>query len=72
MAVLFVQISVSIDGYIEDASGGLEWFTEDKAVEAFATETLRAIGGMVFGRIEERKFTSGALVSRYAVRNSPA
>lgn len=50
MSLLFVQISVSIDGYIEDADGGLEWFTADRTVEAFATETLRAIGGMVFGR----------------------
>jgi dihydrofolate reductase len=50
MAVLFVQISVSVDGYIEDAKGGLDWFTGDRAVEAFATETLRTIGGMVFGR----------------------
>jgi len=50
MAPLFVQISVSVDGYIEDANGGLEWFTEDTSVDAFATETLRAIGGMVFGR----------------------
>jgi len=49
-APLFVQISVSLDGYIEDDDGGLEWFTEDKAVETFATETLRSIGGMVFGR----------------------
>jgi len=50
MAPLFVQISVSVDGYIEDADGGLEWFTQDKAVEAFATDTLRSIGAMVFGR----------------------
>ena len=50
MAALFVQISVSVDGYIEDANGGLEWFTQDQAVDAFATETLRSIGGMGFGR----------------------
>jgi dihydrofolate reductase len=50
MAPLFVQISVSIDGYIEDAEGDLEWFTKVKAVEAFATDTLRYIGAMVFGR----------------------
>jgi hypothetical protein len=50
MAVPFVQISISVDGFIEDADGGLEWFTEDKAVESFATETLRAIDGMVFGK----------------------
>ena len=50
MALLFVQISVSVDGFIEDSDGGLEWFTEDKTAEAFATETLRAIDGIVFGK----------------------
>ena len=50
MAALFVQISISVDGYIEDANGGLEWFTQDQAVDAFATRTLRSIDGMAFGR----------------------
>ena len=50
MAQLFVQISISADGFIEDAAGKLDWFTEDQAVEGYATETLRAIGGMVFGK----------------------
>jgi len=50
MAQLFVQISISADGFIEDADGKLDWFTEDRTVEGFATETLREIGGMVFGR----------------------
>jgi dihydrofolate reductase len=59
VAPLFVQISVSVDGYIEDADGRLQWFTEDKSAEAFATDTLRAIGGMVFGR------TAHALLSAF-------
>jgi dihydrofolate reductase len=59
MSLLFVQISVSVDGFIEDADGGLDWFTEDKAVEAFATETLRAIDGMVFGK------TAHALLAQF-------
>jgi dihydrofolate reductase len=50
MAQLFVQISVSLDGYIEDANGGLDWFAQDKSADAFATETLRSIDGMVFGK----------------------
>ena len=50
MARLFVQISVSADGFIEDAAGNLDWFTADKMAEGFATDTLRSIGGMVFGR----------------------
>lgn len=65
MATLFVQISVSVDGYIEAADGSLEWFTKDKAVEAFATQTLRSIGGMVFGR------TAHALLAEFW-KNPPA
>jgi hypothetical protein len=51
VAQLVVQIGVSADGFIEDADGKLDWFTEDKTAEASATETLRSIGGMVFGRM---------------------
>jgi hypothetical protein len=43
MARFFVQISVSADGFIEDADGQLDWFREDKTAEAYATETLRSI-----------------------------
>jgi hypothetical protein len=31
MAELFLLISVSLDGYIEDRNGDLSWFTEDMA-----------------------------------------
>lgn len=50
MAELFLQISVSLDGYIEDKSGDLAWFTEDSSLDDLATETLRSIDGMIFGR----------------------
>ena len=50
MSLLFVQSSISVDGLIEDANGVLAWFTEDKSVEAFLTQTLRAIDRMVLGR----------------------
>lgn len=51
MAPLFVQISISADRFIDAADGSLEWFTEDQTVQAFATETLREISGiMVFGK----------------------
>ena len=65
MAQLFVQISISADGFIEDAAGKLDWFTEDQAVEGYATETLRAIGGMVFGK------TAHALLAEFW-KNAPA
>jgi dihydrofolate reductase len=50
MAELFIQIAVSLDGYIEDADRGLDWFVTDGSFDRFATETLRSIDGMVFGR----------------------
>ena len=65
MAGLFVQISVSADGFIEDADGKLDWFTEDKTAEDYATDTLRSIGGMVFGR------TAHALLAEFW-KNAPA
>jgi dihydrofolate reductase len=65
MTRFFVQISVSADGFIEDANGGLDWFTGDKAVEDYATDTLRTIGGMVFGR------TAHALLADFW-KNAPA
>jgi dihydrofolate reductase len=50
MAELFLQISLSLDGFIEDEKGDLQWFTEDVSLDELATETLRSIDGMIFGR----------------------
>jgi dihydrofolate reductase len=50
MSDLFLQISVSLDGYIEDKNKDLSWFTEDVSVDELATETLRSIDGMIFGK----------------------
>lgn len=50
MAELFLQISVSLDGYIESTSGDIEWMTSDTSLDAVATETLKSIDGMIFGR----------------------
>ena len=50
MAEMFLQISVSLDGYIEDPNGDIEWMTSDTSIDAFATATLQSIDGMIFGR----------------------
>lgn len=50
MAELFIQISVSLDNYIEDANGDIEWMAHDTPVDHIHTETLRSIEGMIFGR----------------------
>lgn len=50
MAWLFAQISVSLDGFIEDREKNIDWMTEDTAVDALHTRTLDEIDGMIFGR----------------------
>ena len=50
MSELFLQISVSLDGYIEDATGNIDWMVFDASVDPFATQTLESIDGMIFGR----------------------
>ncbi len=50
MAELFLQIAVSLDGYIEAGDGDLEWMTCDPHFDPVATATLETVGGMIFGR----------------------
>ncbi len=50
MAELFVQISISLDGYIEDADKSIEWMELDTSFDPVATATLQSIDGMIFGR----------------------
>jgi dihydrofolate reductase len=50
MSEIFLQISISLDGYIEDENGDIEWMTGDTSFDRFATETLQSIDGMIFGR----------------------
>jgi dihydrofolate reductase len=50
MAKLFVQMSVSLDGFIEDPDGGMDWFAGDEVFDELLTSTLRGIDGMIFGR----------------------
>ena len=50
MSELFLQIAVSLDGYIEDANGDIDWMVFDASVDPYATQTLESIDGMIFGR----------------------
>ena len=47
---LFAQISVSLDGYIEDKDKAIDWMTEDRSVDELHTRVLGEIDGMIFGR----------------------
>lgn len=50
MAELFLQIAVSLDGYIEDADKNIEWMEFDTSFDPVITATLQSIEGMIFGR----------------------
>ena len=50
MAELFIQIAVSLDGYIEGPDRDLSWFTGDDSFDQVATDTLNSIEGMIIGR----------------------
>jgi dihydrofolate reductase len=50
VAELFLQISVSLDGYIEDRDRDIEWMASDTSLDAVSTATLQSIDGMIFGR----------------------
>lgn len=49
MADLILQIAVSLDGYIEDSSGSIDFMESDTSLDAVHTATLRSIDGMIFG-----------------------
>jgi dihydrofolate reductase len=51
MRRLFLQINVSLDGFIEDTDGEIDWHFADDEFEEFINETLRSIDAMVFGRV---------------------
>ena len=51
MRTLFLQINVTLDGYVEDANRDIDWHFSDSEFDEFILDTLRNIDGMVFGRV---------------------
>ena len=49
MSKLIYMTSMSLDGYVEDESGGIDWAIPDQ-VHEFATELMRRIGTVLMGR----------------------
>ncbi|MGC5031669.1 dihydrofolate reductase family protein [Micromonospora sp. DT229] len=41
---------MSLDGYMEDESGGFAWFPPDDEVFAFITGLVRSVGSFLYGR----------------------
>ncbi|HLX19617.1 MAG TPA: hypothetical protein VKR23_05645, partial [Gaiellaceae bacterium] len=50
MAKLVFSAIASLDGYIEDASGGFAWAAPDAEVHAFVNDQERGIGTYLYGR----------------------
>ncbi len=50
MAPLIYSLSCSLDGYIEDATGSLDWGAPDAEVHGFVNDLQRSVGTYLFGR----------------------
>ena len=50
MSRLTYAVLTSLDGYVNDASGGFEWAAPDPEVHAFANDLERWIGTHLYGR----------------------
>lgn len=50
MAKLIYPINVSLDGYMEDKQGNLEWSISDDEIFTFWTEFQRPMGTYLYGR----------------------
>ena len=50
MAKLIYVANVSLDGYIEDAHGSLEWTAPSDEVFTFITDLVRPVGTFLYGR----------------------
>lgn len=50
MAKLIYSAIASLDGYVEDASGGFGWAAPDEEVHAFVNDLERSVGTYLYGR----------------------
>ena len=50
MAKLIYSAIASLDGYVEDSTGGFDWAAPDEEVHAFVNDLERPIGTYLYGR----------------------
>lgn len=51
MGKAFLHINVSLDGYICDPAGDIDWHFSDDEFQGYLDDLLGSIHGMVFGRV---------------------
>ena len=73
MKRLFLHINVSLDGYICDAAGDIDWHFADEEFQRYLDHLLESIDGMVFGRVAYEQLaaywpTAGNEVSTTQIR----
>jgi dihydrofolate reductase len=77
MAKLIYVANVSLDGYIEDAQGSLDWAAPTDEVFTFITDLVRPVGTYLYGRrmyetielLEEHRLTNGVVHLHYRTRS---
>lgn len=51
MRKIFLHIDTSVDGFIEDETGEIDWHFGDEQFDAYINEVLSSVDGMIFGRV---------------------
>jgi dihydrofolate reductase len=51
MRRLLLHINVSVDGYICDTAGDIDWHFSDEEFQRYLDQLLESIDGMLFGRV---------------------
>jgi dihydrofolate reductase len=51
MRKLIVFLMTSLDGYVSDANGGIDWQVVDDEFNVFAAQQLDSVGMILFGRV---------------------
>jgi dihydrofolate reductase len=50
MGHLVYSLNVSLDGFVEDADGSIEWATVDEELHSYFNEQARAVDAFLYGR----------------------
>ena len=57
MRKIFLNIGMTLDGYIEDDDHTVNWHFVDDEFEQYINELLRSIDGMIYGRIAHQSLS---------------